>query len=196
MIHQYPDNKVCVANMGPTRVLAAPGGPHIGPMNLASRVYTNHKHWLYVILFCCGVSTNWFYPNPLIIVGFGSTLRLPLWIWNNFPWYKYRYFIHILRISYENKRHQLNQCPEGTFSDMDQLWYQHGHVITPFINCRMKLVMHSQTSKVQLSMPGLKLIGVFIRSPAEIYSWTNASIFDWKLSFLFLVKHTKRNKFT
>ena len=31
----YPDNKVHGANMGPTWVLSAPGGPHIGPMNPA-----------------------------------------------------------------------------------------------------------------------------------------------------------------
>ena len=33
-----PDNKVCVAHMGPTWVLSAPGGPHVGPMNLTIRV--------------------------------------------------------------------------------------------------------------------------------------------------------------
>ena len=32
-----PDSKVRVANMGPTWVLASPGGPHVGPMNLAIR---------------------------------------------------------------------------------------------------------------------------------------------------------------
>ena len=31
----FPDSKVRVANMGPTWVLADPGGPHVGPMNLA-----------------------------------------------------------------------------------------------------------------------------------------------------------------
>ena len=31
----YPDNKVNVANMGPTWVLSDSGGPHVGPMNLA-----------------------------------------------------------------------------------------------------------------------------------------------------------------
>ena len=34
----YPDSKVHGANMGPTWVLSAPDGPHIGPMNLAIRV--------------------------------------------------------------------------------------------------------------------------------------------------------------
>ena len=33
-----PDNKVHVAHMVPTWVLSAPGGPHVGPMNLAIRV--------------------------------------------------------------------------------------------------------------------------------------------------------------
>ena len=32
-----PDRKVHGANMGPTWVLSAPDGPHIGPMNLAIR---------------------------------------------------------------------------------------------------------------------------------------------------------------
>ena len=34
----YPDNKVHVANMGPTRVLSAPVVSHVGPINLAIRV--------------------------------------------------------------------------------------------------------------------------------------------------------------
>ena len=34
----YPDSKVHGANMGPTWVLSAPDGPHIGPMNLAIKV--------------------------------------------------------------------------------------------------------------------------------------------------------------
>ena len=33
----YPDSKVHGANMGPTWVLAAPDGPHVGPMSLAIR---------------------------------------------------------------------------------------------------------------------------------------------------------------
>ena len=37
-MNNYPDSKVHGANMGPTWVLSAPGGPHVGPMNLAIRV--------------------------------------------------------------------------------------------------------------------------------------------------------------
>ena len=32
-----PDSKVHGANMGPTWVLSAPDGPHVGPINLAIR---------------------------------------------------------------------------------------------------------------------------------------------------------------
>ena len=35
--HNDPDSKVHGANMGPTWVLSAPDGPHVGPMNLAIR---------------------------------------------------------------------------------------------------------------------------------------------------------------
>ena len=36
-LHNHPDSKVHEANMGPTRVLSASDGPHVGPMNLAIR---------------------------------------------------------------------------------------------------------------------------------------------------------------
>ena len=36
--HYYQDSKIHGANMGPTWVLSAPDGPHVGPMNLAIRV--------------------------------------------------------------------------------------------------------------------------------------------------------------
>ena len=43
---QSPDNKVHGANMGPTWVLSAPDGPHVGPMNLAIRVILKNDIWL------------------------------------------------------------------------------------------------------------------------------------------------------
>ena len=36
----YRDSKVHGANMEPTWILSAPDEPHIGPMNLAIKVYT------------------------------------------------------------------------------------------------------------------------------------------------------------
>ena len=35
---EYPNSKDDGVNMGPTWVLSAPGGPHVGLMNLAIRV--------------------------------------------------------------------------------------------------------------------------------------------------------------
>ena len=37
-VYTVPDSKVHGANMGPTWVLSVPDGPHVGPMNLATRV--------------------------------------------------------------------------------------------------------------------------------------------------------------
>ena len=49
-----PDSKVQGANMGPTWVLLAPDGPHVGPMNLAIRVYIDSLCfvvvWYYAVL--------------------------------------------------------------------------------------------------------------------------------------------------
>ena len=38
LTNNYPESKVNGANMGPTWVLSAPHGPHVGPMNLVIRV--------------------------------------------------------------------------------------------------------------------------------------------------------------
>ena len=38
--HMSPDSKVHGAIMGPTWVLSAPDGPHVGPVNLAIRVFS------------------------------------------------------------------------------------------------------------------------------------------------------------
>ena len=40
-LDRNPDSKVHETNMGPTWVLSAPDGPHVGPMNLAIRENTN-----------------------------------------------------------------------------------------------------------------------------------------------------------
>ena len=49
---QLPDSKVHVANMGPTWVLSAPDGPHVGPMNLAIKEHILYN--MHTALFCCG----------------------------------------------------------------------------------------------------------------------------------------------
>ena len=40
----YPDSKVHGANMGPTWVLSAPDGPHVGPINFAIRVNNRNTY--------------------------------------------------------------------------------------------------------------------------------------------------------
>ena len=63
-----PDSKVHGANMGPTWVLSAPRGPHVGPMNLAiwdasplhvrrPLVTTSSDNYL-LFLLCCHVATD------------------------------------------------------------------------------------------------------------------------------------------
>ena len=48
-----PDNKVHVASMGPTWVLSAPDGPHVGPMKLAIRESNT------MLEKCVGTSLYW-----------------------------------------------------------------------------------------------------------------------------------------
>ena len=64
-----PDNKVNGANMGPTWVLPAPDGPHVGPINLAIKDHTKYAHGAsFVAVFCC-VAIIWLpqcqWSNPV-----------------------------------------------------------------------------------------------------------------------------------
>ena len=72
--HLSPDSKVHGANMGPTWVLSAPDGPHVGPMNLAIRVnkespFGPHNHL-------------WGYILGLYIIGDGHTGSCLSWVPN------------------------------------------------------------------------------------------------------------------
>ena len=42
-VEYHPDSKVHRANMGPTWVLSAPDGPHVGPINLAIRTESSSR---------------------------------------------------------------------------------------------------------------------------------------------------------
>ena len=56
----YPDSKVHGANIGPTWVLSAPDGPHVGPVNLAIRVYMLQQHscWIFITFLQWSLSWN------------------------------------------------------------------------------------------------------------------------------------------
>ena len=65
-----PDSKVYGANMGPTWVLSAPDGPHVGPMNLATRESSETSRrqlWQYHML-CCPIP-----GHPLDMLGIWIT---------------------------------------------------------------------------------------------------------------------------
>ena len=53
-----PDSKVHGTNMGPTWVQSAPGGPHVGPMNLAIRDYVDidniftNVYMIFLLMHC------------------------------------------------------------------------------------------------------------------------------------------------
>ena len=73
----FPDSKVHGANMGPTWVLSAPDGPHVGPMNFAIRV---------VLIFhttetACEI-IEWLHHDPATLFCYPNWLcntRDPLW---------------------------------------------------------------------------------------------------------------------
>ena len=50
VLNIYPHNKVHEANIRPTWILSAPGGPHVGPMNLVIRVSNNLFHRYFLLL--------------------------------------------------------------------------------------------------------------------------------------------------
>ena len=54
----YPDSKVHGANMGPTCVLSAPDGPHVGPMNLAIRVPVHIDLYSETVVLVASVANN------------------------------------------------------------------------------------------------------------------------------------------
>ena len=68
--YRFPDSKVEVAHMGPTWVLSAPDGPHVGPMNLAIREVTislaTRVKWVTDILFVSSQSMQYCARNKMI----------------------------------------------------------------------------------------------------------------------------------
>ena len=81
-----PDSKVCGANMGPTWVLSAPDGPHVGPMNLAIREF--------IISYSIGPYQSCWCPASLWLVklfphlpGANELTQIPH-IWSLTCWYE------------------------------------------------------------------------------------------------------------
>ena len=53
IVQNRPNSKVHGANMGPTWVLSAPGGPHVGPMNLAIRALSLQFRSVSLLMYRC-----------------------------------------------------------------------------------------------------------------------------------------------
>ena len=57
-IEHIPDSNVHGANMGPTWVLSAPDGPHVGPINLAIRDILDSGHAADTNIFYSGMDKD------------------------------------------------------------------------------------------------------------------------------------------
>ena len=80
---RFPDSKRHGANMGPTWVLLAPDGPHIGPMNLAITVYLQphdfKAQWYIMITYLSIPATRHHCPHTeltaYIVTRYGLNIR-------------------------------------------------------------------------------------------------------------------------
>ena len=66
--NNVPDSKVHGANVGPTWVLSAPDGPHVGPMNLAIRgdLFSDRIYVIDAILYWWGRHITTFSVSALV----------------------------------------------------------------------------------------------------------------------------------
>ena len=112
----YPDSKVHGANMGPIWGRQDPGGPHVGPMNLA--IVTSIKY----------IRTVW---------ARGILRNFALWDWfciSFIPWIMQKFvlgqvptdFIHILQAFYNTSR----TSPPGSVNQRWRIWIQESHGCT------------------------------------------------------------------
>ena len=74
----YPDSKVHGANMGPTWVLSAPDGPHVGPMNLAISVSPQLSWLLYNPPFQQPLTQVYWHYNTYLQLSFFPSRRHPV----------------------------------------------------------------------------------------------------------------------
>ena len=122
-----PDSKDHGANMGPTWVLSAPGGPHLGPMNLAIREPMNHGWCLcfaevfyHMILFML-CRTHWVNHGSYIS---DATLRI---VGQYIPW------IHKRLLS---KPQQNSTMLHGIYCKLHKnkpIWFTHSDLVIKLI---------------------------------------------------------------
>ena len=98
----YPDSKVHETYMGPTWVLSAPGGHHVGPMNLAIRVTLHHSlslmassqrrsvmpkevSWDSILSHCCVCGGHYLrleldFVDKRMMISPGNVLKIDPWV--------------------------------------------------------------------------------------------------------------------
>ena len=114
-----PHSKVHGANMGPTWVLSAPDGPHVGPMNLAIREWLDYKY----IILPSNILHCWLRNPPTLLSGSLRGMVLCNW-YKWFQWIKWcqyqsihqlacpRAISHNAHISFDNNK-QTNVWERG-----------------------------------------------------------------------------------
>ena len=96
----FPDSKVHGANMGPTWVLSSPGGPHVGPKNLAIWVVT----WYEICVHVCDIWVWQAWRSNYILLDIAGCTSLSIHWW---------LYIIILWNFPDNKVHGANMGPTG-----------------------------------------------------------------------------------
>ena len=76
-----PDSKIHGANMGPTWVLSAPDGSHVGHTNLAIRECMYYNRLEIRVIFSCRILC---YKNPIL------SCKIPQYKWSEPEWYKWK----------------------------------------------------------------------------------------------------------
>ena len=108
--NRTPDSKVHGANMGPTLVLSAPGGPHVGPWILPSGQYITGHTGHIVLCWDCNKSKS------IFLFPFIGTWTTILWLQSYyFPGKQLRHkWTHILRnwtnLINENSTKKTKRC--------------------------------------------------------------------------------------
>ena len=118
--HILPDSKVHVTNMGPTWVLSAPGGPHVGPTNFVIRVVCALSSMSKVVIFvvsivwstCCMQprDQNAFLVYTTRVTAVGNLSCALCFCWKQFNWWS-------INMSY----HKPHIFHYGTFNSLLQI---------------------------------------------------------------------------
>ena len=124
LVYTIPDSKFRVAHMGPTWVLSAPGGPHVGPMNLAIRDTSMSGHWQWAL-------TRFILYKDKFIIAHASiknTIHIP-----ELPSLGNYYIGWLNPINYLSKHFILRQKYPNTFLHVLCIWLWSGDIFESYL---------------------------------------------------------------